>query len=69
MKKSLTIDPNNENFLDTKGFILINLGRYEKELIECFDRTLGINPDFTEARDHKRLTLDKLKRKRNGLNN
>ena len=62
VEKSLTIDPDNENFLDTKGFILISLGRYE-EAIECFDRTLGINPDFTEARDHKRLALESLKGK------
>jgi tetratricopeptide (TPR) repeat protein len=45
--------------LDTKGFILYNLGKYE-EAIYYFDKAISIYPEYAEVWNHKGSALQKL---------
>jgi tetratricopeptide (TPR) repeat protein len=45
--------------LDTKGFILYKLGRYE-ESIECFDKAISANPNDPTFSEHRKLALAEL---------
>jgi tetratricopeptide (TPR) repeat protein len=58
--KALSINPDDANAWNSKGTLLGNLGRY-KEAIECFDRSLDINPhnkDILTFREHALSALD-----------
>lgn len=46
---------------DNRGYILNELQRYE-EALECFDKTLELNPDYASAWHNKGYTLHKLGR-------
>lgn len=52
----LKIDPNNQNALNNKGGILLNIGNYS-EAISNFDRVLLINENNTEAINNKAIAL------------
>ena len=47
-----------ELFLE-RALSLYNQGKYQ-EAIECFDKALRIDPNFTPAQDSKKLALERL---------
>jgi tetratricopeptide (TPR) repeat protein len=59
VEKSLEMIPNDPYYLDTKGFILYNLGRYE-DSVKCYDKSIEIWPENADAWYHKGLFFDKL---------
>ena len=54
--KALVISPNYPEALCSKGFILLNLGRYNEALI-CCNQALEIKPDYYEAWNNKGVAL------------
>ena len=44
VEKALKINSNDSDILDTKGFILYNLSRYE-ESVECFNKAISVSPN------------------------
>ena len=69
VQRSLELDPNNTDALDTIGFIFYNLGEYHKAL-EYFDLALKEEPNYVESLNHKHEVLQKLQetnKSENGL--
>jgi tetratricopeptide (TPR) repeat protein len=56
----LEIEPNNKYVLDSKGYTLINLDKYE-EAIEYFNKALSIDPEYVDALNHKKIAEEKLR--------
>jgi len=48
IEKSLELDPKNALALDTKGFILYNLGKFE-ESIKNYDKAIELDPENDDA--------------------
>lgn len=61
ISKALTIEPNNSAILDSKGWVLYNLQRYE-EALTYLQRSYEIEPD-DEVASHLIQALEKLKQR------
>jgi len=59
--KALNLDPENPNILETKGFILYNLGRHD-DAIKLFDKVIGLDIRSKYAWYHKGKALYKCKK-------
>jgi len=46
---ALSIAPNEEHFLDTRGWVYLGMGDYEKA-IEDFEAALQIDPDHEDSK-------------------
>ena len=51
IEKALQEQPNNYYFLDTKGFVLLKLGR-NKEAAPVLQKALQLSPDDRVIREH-----------------
>ncbi len=58
-EKALEIDPSYEKAWFAMGWALFDIGKYE-EAIECFDKTLEINPENKEAAAKRQEALKAL---------
>ena len=58
---ALSIQPDDHQALNNKGFALYESGRYE-EAIAAYDAALSIQPDYHQALNNKGIALDDLGR-------
>ena len=61
VQKSLELYPDNPDALDTKGFILSNVEKYE-DAIQCYNEAINIDKNKAVYWNHKGEALIKLNR-------